>query len=48
MAARARITGSAAQSDVRIAGAVVSFLPIASIIDILGLFLIILSLPIYG
>jgi hypothetical protein len=39
---------AAAHSDVRIAVGVVSLLPIASIVDILGLFLIILSLPIYG
>jgi hypothetical protein len=48
MAHPPQTAGSAAHSDVRIAEGAVSLLPIASIVDILGLFLIILGLPIYG
>ena len=46
--ARTHTAGAATHSDVTIAVGAVSLLPIASIVDILGLFLIILSLPIYG
>jgi len=48
MATRTHTAGTATRSDVRIAGAAVSLLPIARIVAILGLVLIILSLPIFG